>query len=455
MYFVTQNPATGNETGKFVFEKMSDISSKITQLDSSFLKWKKYSPGERQNFLKKYLLNFQLKKDVLANCISEEMGKPIKEARLEVSKSLSAIDKMLNIDLSFLAPREVTSAYNKSIIYKEPLGVIYSIMPWNFPLWQVVRMVFPCLLSGNVVLLKHSELTPKLAELIEDCFGDTEPLLLKTYAKTADTEAILCHSKVTAASLTGSVKAGQEVYSIAARYLKKVVLELGGSDPYIVTANSNLKLAAQKIIKSRLLNNGQTCISAKRCLVNQRVLSKFIGYLKDELVKYKIGLPNDKETDLGPLAHVKFKQKLSCQIKELVEKTNAKLVYSLKHNMLNNEKGAFVNAEIYLLEKNHSWLEDQEFFAPILLLIPFDKNEEALQIANSTQYALGGGVFTEDEEEINFFANGVQAGQFAINDIVTSDINLPFGGFKFSGIGRELGEEGYLEFTQTKVVSRT
>lgn len=451
--FTTFNPATGKEYKTYDFLTESQIKSSITQLHEGQKVWKTKSVKERQQVMLELAKRMKEKKTLFAELMTQEMGKAIKESVLEVSKCIKTLETIAQQKITYLEPLKVSSIYTQSTIQYEPMGVIYSIMPWNFPLWQVVRMIAPALLSGNTILLKHSEIMPETAREIGNLFDNIfeKPILLNAYISHEQTDFVMRQPEIGGASLTGSVRAGREVYRSASQYFKKVVLELGGSDPYIVLKDADLALAAKKIVKSRLLNNGQTCISAKRCLVDKSVMTDFLPQMKAEFDRYTFGNPTDAKTDLGPLAHPKFKKSLRLQLEELNKNTEAKLVYSKAHGQ--SEESAFVDIEAYLLPKNSNWLQDQEFFAPILLLIPFETEAEAIEIANSTNFALGAGLFSRDVARAYKLAEDLVAGQVAINDIVSTDLNLPFGGFKSSGIGRELGREAYYEFTQTKVVS--
>lgn len=451
--WTTVDPVTGNEKETFRFMSLVQIQDKIAQLHFSFLPWSKLKIADRQTTLRKVSERLKLKKKETAELITEEMGKPIKESIAEVQKCIDTIEKYLTVDYSYLENEKVHSIYKESHIHHQPLGVIYGIMPWNFPLYQAVRMFTPALLAGNTVLFKHSEISAKMGLFLENLFSNVwqAPIFHNIYASTDLTEKILADHRVHGVSLTGSVKAGFSVSNLAGKYMKKSVFELGGSDPVLVLKDANLEKAAQVIAKARLMNTGQSCICIKRCLVDKKILNPFLELLKKEFSKYRFGNPFLPETDLGPLAHPRFKIGLEKQIAELKTNTSAKLYFSLPHGQGDSQH--FVNAEIYVLEKNSDWLKDQEFFGPVLIVIPFDSEEEAIQIANSTEFALGASLWSEDLQNAKQVADGIIAGQITINDMVKSDMTLPFGGFKKSGLGRELGEEGLLEFTQSKVIS--
>lgn len=453
MSFQTICPATGKVKKTYEFSTAEQIEASLKKLNHSFLSWKNLSPAERQKKLIPLVRRMNERADEMALLMAQEMGKPIKEAKLEVKKCIQAVTYFCELDISFLSGRMEHSIYPQSQISYEPLGVIFSIMPWNFPLWQVIRMVMPALISGNVILLKHSEVTPLMGKLIEELLVDLylEPILIHEMTEHSQTEKIIADKRVGGVSLTGSVNSGKTIAELASRYFKKCVLELGGSDPYIVLEDADLLQAAATITRSRFINTGQSCIAAKRCLVHQSCVESLLKYLSAEFAKYQFGDPENPKTDLGPLAHPRFKKGLLEQTGSFLKNTEAKLIYSQPHRQ--SEESAFVDASIYFLKQNSEWLKDQEFFAPVLVVIAFANESEAIEIANSTDFALGAAIFSKDKDKAKKVASQIQAGQIAVNDFIKSDVTLPFGGFKKSGMGRELGHEGFFEFTQTKVIS--
>lgn len=438
MSFRTQDPFSGELLETYEYATKENVQNSIELLGSSFSGWSRLPVPARQKLLVRLAFRIQEKAETIARLITAEMGKPLAESRLEVAKCIQTIERACEYDLSFLEPKKLHSPKGSAVVKRQACGVIYSIMPWNYPLWQAIRMAVPALLAGNTILLKHSEITPKMGFMLQELFeGIFEtPLLVNNLIAHDLTDFVLQNPEIGGVSLTGSVKAGQMVSQIAARYFKKAVLELGGSDPYIVCPDADLQLAATKIAAGRLLNCGQSCIAVKRVIVQRAVLQDLLPLLMTEFEQYP---------PLGPLAHPKFKVALTAQLRELKINTSAESVYM--------KTGEYINAEIYLLEKNSTWLSDQEFFAPILLVIPYETIDEAIEIANSTEFGLAAGVFSRDLMNAESISERIEAGQVAINDFFVTDISLPFGGIKKSGIGRELGTESYLEFTRTKVVT--
>jgi succinate-semialdehyde dehydrogenase / glutarate-semialdehyde dehydrogenase len=455
MKFKKFSPLTGDLVREYDYASPGEVDQALSELHHSYRHWKNLTPAQRQQKLFPLIQRMTDKKSELAETMSYEMGKLYAEAAAEVEKCIKTIDVCLKMDLSFLSEAQAHSIYKESSIVTISLGVIYAIMPWNFPLWQAVRMMIPALLSGNVILLKHSEINPETGRLIEELFSGVceHTLVLHRLASHEQTEKILSDDRVQGVSLTGSTRAGLTISSLAAKYLKKCVLELGGSDPYIVFSDADLAAAAKSIAKSRLQNTGQSCIAAKRCLVHRSVQNEFLELLKAEFARYDYGHGKDLKASLGSLADVKFKKSLQKQLQDLTANTQAELIFDKPHNQ--SEKSAFVNAQIYLLNENSDWLKDQEFFAPVLLVIPFQAIDEAIDIANSTSFGLGAGVFSKNLEFAKRQAAQIDAGQVAINDFIKSDVMLPFGGMKMSGLGRELGKNGFLEFTTTKVISNS
>lgn len=453
MTFKTIDPYTGLSQKSYEHLTEAQIDNLILKLHESQKNFAKLNILLRQKIVAELAQRMTQHQFELATLMTSEMGKPIKESVLEINKCIKTLERVASSDLSFLAQREVHSIYKNSLISHEPLGVIYSIMPWNFPVWQVIRMAIPAIISGNVILLKHSEITPEIGIFLQNLFDGLyeAPIFLNAIISHAHTDYVLKNTSIGGVSLTGSIRAGHAVYEAAAKNFKKVVLELGGSDPYLVLEDADLKLAAQKITKGRLSNCGQVCIAAKRALVHSSKLNEFLDLLKSEFETYVFGNPQDPKTDIGPLAHPRFKEALIQQLADLRKNTDARLVYKKAHGQ--SENSAFVDLEIYLIQKNLDWLKDQEFFAPILLVTPFNSIDEAVQIANSTDFALGAGVFSQDAKKAGLIADKLVAGQVAVNNLIATDLDLPFGGFKNSGFGRELGLEGYFEFTQTKVIS--
>lgn len=447
--WTTIDPFENKPLRTWHYANKTNIEQSLQDLHVAWYAWKKLSYKDRQAELLKVVFELQKRADTMARSISLQMGKPLAQSQVEVKKSIEAAEYLCQMDLSFLAAEQISSIYEQSTVHLASLGIIVGIMPWNFPLWQVMRMIFPTLLVGNTVLLKHSEVTPEVGELIEQCFSAMPFKILKHCSFSHDmTESILKDARVFGVSLTGSAKAGSVIAETAGRHLKKSILELGGSDPYIVMADTDLRLATKKIIGSRISNCGQVCISAKRALIHKSLWPEFIERAEVELKKLVFGSPFSPDTTLGPLAQHKF-QKQYQQQTEILKKKADKII----EIQLSVGSSAGVNPMLVSFSEQPSVLKTMEVFGPCLAVMPFTTENEAITLANSTIYGLGAGIFTKDTEHAKKMALEIQAGQIAINDIVKSDVHLPFGGMKSSGYGKELGKLGFYEFTQTQVVS--
>lgn len=446
------NPRTGEKIKSYTYSSELSVETSLNELSQGFFYWKNLHFTDRQNQLKKLVDHMMQHKKKWAEVISCEMGKSKTLAEMEVQKCIDSVKDLCQIDLSFLLPQTIENPiYNKSDVYIEPLGVVLSIMPWNFPFWQVFRMITPVLLSGNVILLKHSEVTPTCGDLVAEAFSEMGlKNILKHCLFSHDlTEKIISDDRVTAVSITGSVQAGKIISSLSGQYMKKCVLELGGSDPALFLEDCEWDKSIESAIISRLQNTGQVCISIKRLIVPENKLQFVQQKVKDQ---YEALLNNSRLDLVGPLAHSKFVSKYQNQIEHLCRIGDK--IYEKKLSDQNTNKNmAFVNPAVIVLSENHSYLKSEEVFGPGLVIIPYKSLNEAIQIANSTDYGLGASVYGNNILECQAIARQLQAGQIAINDFVRTDIRLPFGGTKKSGLGREIGRQGFLEFTQTKVIS--
>ena len=407
-------------------------------MQDTYKQWKKTPLQTRIKTLLSIAKTLQNNTEKAATLITQEMGKPITESRAEVEKCIALCHYYAENAETLLTPP------TPSIVY-EPTGTILAIMPWNYPLWQVFRFAIPTLLAGNTVLLKHAPNVPKCAQFIETLFT---PILKNIQIDVDKIETLIADSQITGVTLTGSVKAGSSVAALAGKHIKPCVLELGGSDPFIICEDADLPKALDAAIRARLLNNGQTCISAKRFLIHKTHYQAFIdGYL-ERLSKKKIGNPLNEDTDLGPLARADIKETLQTQLDESL-KLGAK-----KHtaNLKIPEKGNYFEPCLLTNLTPNMPVLTQETFGPIAVAIPFTTTEEAIQIANQTHYGLGASIWTQTPTLATQFATEIQAGNIAINQTVTSLFHLPFGGTKSSGIGRELGTLGLTSFCNIKTI---
>ena len=445
------NTSTGEKIRNYQYAEEAAVLESLEKLHAGFNKWKKFSLRTRQEMMLKMVLIVENDKDHFAQVISQEMGKSFEAAQTEVKKCIETSKYLCGLDLHFLDSHEVkNTTYDHSIVSHEPLGVIVSVLPWNFPAWQGFRAFFPNMLAGNVILLKHSEVTPTTGDLLQSYFAQAGlgDFFVHRLFPHEMTEKIIADRRVGGVSITGSVKAGQIISSLCGQYLKKCLLELGGSDPSIILPDADFKKACQTIARSRLQNAGQVCISAKRAFVPRVQIEQTIELFKSAFT----GIIDAQPSLVGPLAETRFKTDYNNIVTEL--KKHSQVVFEKDMNALNiNENQAFVNPCILVFDHHHEILNKTEVFGPCLILIPYDTVDEAIQMANSTVFGLGASVYGTDEKLAQNVAHQILAGQVSINDYVKSDIALPFGGFKMSGMGRESGHQGFFEFTQTRVIS--
>lgn len=452
MALVTTNPATG-ETLQ-TYEEMGDDQVKgiIEKAHAAQRSWRETSFAERSERLRKLAELLREDQDQLATLMSREMGKPITQARAEIEKCALGCDYYAENGESFLASEMVETDARKSYIAYRPLGVVLAIMPWNFPFWQVIRFAAPALMAGNAALLKHATTVTGCGLAIEDLFdraGFPEGLFRTLLIRSDKIEVVLDHPHVAAATLTGSTEAGQAVAGQAGKRVKKTVLELGGSDPYLILEDADLDAAINACATGRLQNSGQSCIAAKRLIVVESRIDEFQRKLVDSFNTYKMGDPLSEETGIGPLARADLRDTLHDQVTKSVDK-GAKLLIG---GTLPEGPGAFYPPTILGSVQQGMPAYDEEIFGPVAAVIAAKDEEDAIRIANDTPYGLGAAVFTQNIERGEWIAaEQLDAGSCFVNAFVKSDPRLPFGGIKSSGYGRELAQLGIREFVNIKTV---
>lgn len=435
MKFQTQDPRTEQILETYSYHSDQEIKHLLAKASQQQQFWRQLTLEQRIDQLNLVLQNLVGFKDQLAGLISAEMGKSLAEARAECEKSQTVFPYYSKLAPDLLKPKMISSLYQRTEVAFEPLGLIFSVMPWNFPVWQVVRFAVPALISGNLVVLKHSEITAGVAALLEKVFQTSDfQLLTNIFATHEQAAKIISDERISAVTLTGSTRAGEAVASMAGAALKKTVLELGGHDPYLIFEDADLEKAAKALARSRLLNGGQSCVAAKRFIVHSSVRSEFQNLLIQEFQKVKA----------PSLAHPKFKIQVLAQVQKLLG-LGAQMIYQGQGCP---DFGAYVPPTILVKDKNTSW--DEEIFGPVAVITEFESEAEALALANQSAYGLGGGVFTKDQARAERVLANLQAGFVVWNDVVKSEAALPFGGQKKSGYGRELGETGLLEFINVK-----
>lgn len=452
MAIATINPATG-ETLK-TFDALSDweINQKIERAHDRFLSYRYTALNQRSQWLIQAASILEQERESFGRLMTLEMGKPLKAAIAEVEKCAAVCRFYAERGAEFLADVPAKTDASMSWVKYQPLGVILAVMPWNFPFWQVFRFAAPALMAGNVGLLKHASNVPQSAIAIADILmraGFPDGAFQTLLARADQVGAIVQHEHVKAATLTGSEPAGASLAAIAGKQLKKVVLELGGSDPFIVMPSADLDAAVETAVTARMINNGQSCIAAKRFILVEEIADAFLDRLVDRYRALKIGDPMSLDTDIGPLATPSILKDLDHQVQTTIAE-GAKLL--IGGSPLRNRPGNFYLPTILSEIPEGSLAEHDEFFGPVALVFRVRDLDSAIVRANNSPFGLGASAWTTDAEERDRLITELEAGSVFINSMVKSDVRLPFGGIKRSGFGRELGKEGIHEFVNIKTV---
>jgi len=451
MAITSVNPATGEILKIFQELSAEELAAKLDLAAAAFAAHRNTSFAYRAERMLKAAEILEREKESFGRLMSLEMGKPIQSAIDEAVKSAWACRYYAENAERFLADEVVETSASCSYIRYQPLGPVLAIMPWNYPFWQVVRFVAPALMAGNVGLLKHASNVPQCALAVEDVFlraGFAEGVFQTLLVGASKVDAILGDPRIVAATLTGSEGAGIQVGISAAKRIKKVVLELGGSDPYIVMRTANFDEAVATAVKARVANNGQSCIAAKRFIVEESIADRFEREFVARMEALKIGDPLDPKTDLGPLASASAVEDLQRDVQKSID-AGARLLTGGKP--LPGE-GSFYPPTVLTDIPRNSPAYSEEFFGPVASVFRVKNADEAIHIANDTRFGLGASVWTQDIAERDRFIQGLEAGMVFINKMVASDPRVPFGGVKQSGFGRELGPFGIREFTNIKTV---
>src|SRR3989344_1779758 len=452
MAIQSKNPATEEVLKSFSEISGKELENKISLASDAFESWKKTSFAERANLMYKLGEYLRTHAEEFSKLQMLEMGKTMKSGPVGIDKCALLCDYYADNAETILKNEVLNTGKKEQYVEFDPLGIVLAIMPWNFPFWQVYRFAVPAIMAGNVGLLKHASNVPQCAEAIEESFrqaGFPEGVFQNLLLPASRVEALIRDPRIAAVTLTGSEKTGSEVARVAGEEIKKVVLELGGSDPFIIFADADIKEAAKVAVAARLQNNvGQSCISAKRFIVEESIKDKFTKMVVEEFYKLSIGDPSDKKIDIGPLAT----EQILLEVKKQVGKSvslGAKIVYG---GTRKGGKGYFYLPTVMTNVKKGMPVYDEEVFGPVMPIISFKTEAEAIQIANDTRYGLGASVFTTDMEKAKRIIPLIDAGNVCVNDMVKSDPRAPFGGIKKSGYGRELGTYGIKEFVNIKNV---
>ena len=451
MSIATINPTTGETIKSFKTLNDDQLNQKLQQAADTFAVYRHTSIAERAPMMLRAAEILESEKLSIGRLMTIEMGKPIKSAIGEAEKCAWVCRYYAENAQYHLADQLIETDAQKSFVRFQPIGPVLAVMPWNFPFWQVFRFAAPALMAGNVGLLKHSSNVPQCALLIEDILrsaGFPEASFQTLLIGSDKVKNILEDNRVKAATLTGSEPAGRSVASIAGKELKKTVLELGGSDPFIVMPSADLQKAASTGVKARTINNGQSCIAAKRFIVAEEIYDDFEKLFVGEMKKLKFGDPLEESTDIGPLATEQILEDLDYQVKKSVA-AGARI---LTGGSRLERPGYFYAPTVLAGISKDAPVYCEEVFGPVALLFRVKGIDEAIALANDSTFGLGSAAWTNDERERERFINEIEAGQVFINSMVASDPRLPFGGIKNSGYGRELGEFGIREFVNIKTI---
>ena len=451
MTFRSINPATGDMLAEFPALAPADVQKRIAIAADTAPRWRATAVAERAAMVGRLGELLEKEKERLGRIMTLEMGKPIRAAIEEAAKCALACRYYAEHGPAIVADQPVEDEGHRSFIAYDPLGVVLAVMPWNFPFWQAIRFMAPAFVAGNVGLLKHASNVPQCALELESLVrraGAPEGVFQTLLIGSDAVAGVLSDPRVAAATLTGSEGAGSSVASIAGKHIKPTVLELGGSDPFVVMPSADFERAVETAVKARTINNGQSCIAAKRFIVHQSIFDDFLRRFTDGLQALRLGDPMDPATQLGPLASAKQAEELEEQVARSVA-AGARLVCGGKRT----ESGtAFFPATVLtdIPEQSPAW--DEELFGPVGCVFRARDVNDAIRIANSTRFGLGASAWTNDAAEQDAFARGIDSGSVFVNDMVVSDPRFPFGGVKASGYGRELSDLGLREFTNIKTV---
>jgi succinate-semialdehyde dehydrogenase/glutarate-semialdehyde dehydrogenase len=451
MAFASINPTTGKTLRTFEPHTEAEVEARLRRAEETFRTYRHTPLAERARWMRRAAELLEGEAEHYGRMMTEEMGKPLEAARAEATKSASACRYYAEHAERFLADEPVDTAPDRSFVRYQPLGPVLAIMPWNFPFWQVVRFAAPALMAGNVGLLKHAHNVPRCALALEELFlraGFPEGAFQTLLVGVQEVRKLIEDVRVRAVTLTGSEGAGRDVGMRAGQQLKKVVLELGGSDPFVVLPSADLGLAVETAVKARLINNGQSCIAAKRFIIAEPVYAEFERRFVERMARVKVGDPMEAATEVGPLATEGIRDGLHAQVERSVA-TGARLLLGGKKP---EGPGYWYPPTVLAEPPPGTPAYSEEMFGPVATLFRAKDAKDALRIANDSPFGLGSSVWTRDEAEQRLFIDGLEAGTVTVNGMVASDPRLPFGGVKASGHGRELARHGLLEFLNVKTV---
>ncbi|MDA0171149.1 NAD-dependent succinate-semialdehyde dehydrogenase [Solirubrobacter taibaiensis] len=449
------DPATEQEVASYAEHGPAQIDAAVAAADAAFREWRRLPIEERGALLTAVAGILRERSEELAQLVVSEMGKPLAEARFEIEKSASACEYFAETAPGILADQTVDAGDGRHIVSYEPIGIIFAVMPWNFPFWQVIRFAGPALMAGNTALLKHAPNVSGTALALEEVFtaagapaGVFTSLIVAPQNVPDVSARLIADPRVAAVTLTGSERAGAFVAAEAGKALKKSVLELGGSDPFVVLADADLDVAVKHAVTGRLMTAGQTCIAPKRFLVDATVVDAFQTKLVTALEAVKIGDPREEGVGLGPLAREDILENLERQVAATIAE-GAELKTG---GTRLDQPGFFFPPTVLGGVKPGMTAFVEETFGPVVAITPFATEDEAVELANDTRYGLGATVWSQDTERGEAVARRIESGLVSVNALVASDPRLPFGGIKRSGYGRELAAVGMHEFTNIRTM---
>ncbi len=451
-YLVSINPATGETLREYRIHSPEEITERIEKAELAFQEWRRSVFPEREFLLRRLAELLRVQKQEFANLMAAEMGKPVSQGIAEIEKCAWVCEYYADQGESFLNDLAVETDASKSYIHFEPLGVLLAIMPWNFPFWQVFRFLAPALMAGNAIVLKHASNVTGCALAIEHLLyeaGAPKGLFSTLVIPAASVESVIRHPFIRGVTLTGSTAAGKAVAAVAGAVLKKTVMELGGSDPYVVMEDAELEPTVETCVTSRLINSGQSCIAAKRFIVVHPIYERFVEMFVESMRSKVMGDPFEPNIDLGPQARTDLRDALHQQVLHSIQQ-GARLLLG---GTIPDRPGAFYPPTVLADVHKGMPVFDEETFGPVAAIIPAKDEYEAIQLANDSLYGLGAAVFSKDLEKAERIAREhLEAGNCFVNAFVRSDPRLPFGGIKDSGYGRELSVFGIREFVNIKTV---
>ena len=451
MSFQTVNPATNEELETFPSLSKDQTIEAVAKADDAFAKWRQTTMKERKEIVLKFADLLRSRSDEFAKLITLEMGKRISEAKKEIEFCAEISEFYANGAEEFLADETLNVDDASAYIQYAPIGVLLGVMPWNFPFYQVVRFAVPNIMAGNTVLVKHAANVPQCASTIEDLFEQCslpDGVFTNLFIPTEFVEAIISDERVQGVSLTGSEKAGAAVASLAGKNIKRSVLELGGNDAFIVLEDADMDHVVEMAVKGRMTNTGQSCVASKRFVVMKSVAEEFINRFKSKLSEMKMGDPMDESTDVGPMSS----ESAAAGLDEKVQATIGAGATVVLGGGRPDRPGAYFNPTILTDITPEMPSFDQELFGPVATVYVVESEDEAIQLANNSSYGLGGSIYTADIERAKRIAEKIDTGMVFINQPTNSQAELPFGGTKNSGYGRELSSQGIKEFINKKLI---